>query len=138
MGRADAIAPTELLQAVRLKGRAPPEALAASLGADRGAVVIALDDCQARDLVVHHDGRVPGWSLTARGRSEHAALLAAERERIDSLAEVEAMYEQFLVLNHSFKELCTDWQLKGPRAEEIERLEEVDSQIQAKLYEVSR
>ncbi|MDQ2649088.1 MAG: MarR family transcriptional regulator, partial [Actinomycetota bacterium] len=55
-------------------------------------------------------GRLAGFSLTPAGRERHASALEGDslRARRDELA---GWYERFEVVNATFKQLCTDWQL---------------------------
>jgi hypothetical protein len=98
---------TELivLQAVRLKGRATPADLAATLDKD-------VDDI-AKQLTA--SGLLIGGAtlrISPSGRDRLDGLLAAEREGADSAA-ITAAYDDFRSVNTDFKALVTDWQLKG-------------------------
>jgi hypothetical protein len=98
---------TELavLQAVRLKGRVTPADLAATLNKD---VDDAIEELTASGLLI--GGAT--WRISPAGRDRLDALLAEEREGVDSAATT-AAYDDFRSVNTDFKTLVTDWQLKG-------------------------
>ena len=50
-----------------------------------------------------------GWMLTEAGNAKHAALLAEEKEALDSEA-IAAVYERFLAANKPFKAVNSSWQ----------------------------
>lgn len=101
---------TELavLQAIRLKGRASPADLAATLGADVATVTRVTNELTAAGLLL--DGAT--LRISPDGRDRLAALLAHERDGIDADA-IAAAYDDFRSVNADFKALVTDWQLKG-------------------------
>lgn len=51
------------------------------------------------------------WQITPEGRTVHRDLLAADLEGVP-LGRLVGPYADFLTLNASFKQLCTDWQLR--------------------------
>lgn len=61
--------------------------------------------------VVHHRGRLSGWTLTAHGRIEGERLLAVEMDRSGARGAIAASYEDFLVLNTEFLDICSAWQI---------------------------
>lgn len=94
-----------MLQAIRLKGRVTPTDLAATLNEDVGDVTETLT---ASGLLV--GGAT--LRISPSGRDRLNELLAQEREGVDPAA-VAAVYDDFRSVNHDFKALVTDWQLKG-------------------------
>ncbi len=52
------------------------------------------------------------WQLTPDGREAHLARLAEDVEKL-SLDALAPHYEAFLEINHQFKSLCGDWQLRN-------------------------
>lgn len=101
---------TELavLQGVRLKGRATRADLAATLGADLADIAPVVERLTAAGLLTEG----PTLRITLSGTDRLAALLAEEREGIDTKA-MAAAYDDFRAVNADFKRLVTDWQLKG-------------------------
>ncbi|MDQ4134410.1 MAG: MarR family transcriptional regulator [Actinomycetota bacterium] len=106
-----------VLHALRLKGRATTASVATATGLSASEV----DDVFAglsRDGLVERPTAASGaWALTAAGRDGHRGSLEAEGRR--DRAAREAMYtsyRRFLSLNQPFKQLCTDWQLRGDGA----------------------
>nr|MDQ3294535.1 MarR family transcriptional regulator [Actinomycetota bacterium] len=101
-----------VLHGLRLKGFGEPPAIAAAVGLDDSAVTEHLAKLAADDLVLHRDGRLTGWTLTAAGRAEQQRLAAADLEASGALADIRAVYKRFLAMNQDFKVLCTDWQVR--------------------------
>jgi DNA-binding MarR family transcriptional regulator len=101
---------SQILQALRLKGRATAEELATSLGVDPGEVTTELVTLADEKLVVERtSGRRPGWMLTGDGRERYDASLADARtpEVVERLTET---YASFLQHNQPVKDLCARWQ----------------------------
>ncbi|WP_205698888.1 hypothetical protein [Conexibacter sp. SYSU D00693] len=93
----------EVLQAVRLKGRATPEQVAGVTGADATQALAGL--AQA-GLLVDKGER---YRMTPEGKARLGELLTRERAGVDQDA-LAALYEEFTALNATFKELATAWQ----------------------------
>jgi DNA-binding MarR family transcriptional regulator len=120
---------TELtvLQAVRLKGRVRPAELAATLGEDPAETTATVEALSAAGLLV--DGAT--LRLSPGGRERLNALLAEEREGIDSAA-IATFYDDFRSVNADFKALVTDWQLKDGKPNTHEDAE-YDAAVLARL-----
>jgi DNA-binding MarR family transcriptional regulator len=101
---------TELavLQAIRLKGRVRPAELAATLGRDPGDIAGVVERLTEAGLLVD-DATL---RISPSGRTRLEALLAEERRGLDPGA-MAAAYREFRPVNTDFKELVTDWQVKG-------------------------
>lgn len=126
---------TELavLQAVRLKGRARPADLAATLGIGSEEITGIVERLTASGLLI--DGATVRIAPAGRARLE--ALLAEERRGIDRTA-MGAVYDEFRSVNADFKSVVTDWQLRGgphgtPNAHDDP---EYDAAVLARLGEV--
>jgi hypothetical protein len=110
---------------LRIKGFASVEAIVRFLGpgtdpAVVDAVVAGLAD---GGLVVFRAGRLDAWALTPAGRTAHAERLAGEGRSGDpALGDV---HRRFVVLNTTFKQLCTDWQLEGRSRDRLRRFDAV-------------
>jgi len=117
-----------LLQ-IRLLGLISGEALLDRMDGGRkanGEPAVAGDDVELTSLemielldagcrhgwLVHHDGRLPGWNLTALGRAEGQRLLAMELDELDGREQVRSSYGAFRSMNRTFLDICTDWQLR--------------------------
>lgn len=101
---------SQVMQALRLKGRASADELATSLGIDTSAVAEELSSLAEEKLVVERTtGRRPGWMLTGDGRERYDASLEEARtpEVVERLSE---SYKEFLHLNQPVKGLCAKWQ----------------------------
>lgn len=101
-----------VLHTLRLSGFAPAERIARGAGLDEPTVAEILQKAQAEGQATERSGRISGWVLTPEGRSEHAALLAAELEERNARAATEEANSAFLELNEPFKELCSRWQMR--------------------------
>ena len=102
-----------MLHGLRLKGFAEPAAVAALFGLDEEDVAVELKTLADDGLVVHRDGRVAGWSLTADGRAAGAELLATELAESGARPAIAAVYERFQPVNGELLDVCTAWQLKS-------------------------
>jgi DNA-binding MarR family transcriptional regulator len=125
---------TELtvLQAIRLKGRATPDEIAATLDEDLDDVTHTVERLTASGLLA---GRAP-LRISPRGRARLDALLAEERKGIDPAA-MDAVYDDFRAVNADFKALVTDWQVKGPEgAPNAHDDAEYDAAVLARLDDV--
>jgi DNA-binding MarR family transcriptional regulator len=101
-----------VLHGLRLKGFAEPEAVAELTGLAHDDVVKHLDALHDEGLVVHREGRVTGWQVTAAGRLEQERLLAEEVDDLGVRAAIEDAYRRFLALNGDLLDVCTAWQLR--------------------------
>jgi len=97
-----------LFQAVRLKGRARAEELAAAAGVPMAQTAEILSCLLAAGHVEEARDRL---KLTSEGRTALEALLTEERAGVDGAAMV-AAYEEFDAHNDRIKGLMTRWQLK--------------------------
>jgi predicted ArsR family transcriptional regulator len=101
---------SQVLQALRLKGRATAEEIATSLGVEVADVSGELSSLAEQNLAVERTtGRRPGWMLTGGGREQYDASLAETRtpEVIERLSET---YRSFLHFNKPVKDLSAQWQ----------------------------
>jgi len=122
----------DVLHALRVKGIATPEALAAATGAARPAVETALAELAERDHAFERPSRKrPGWVVSETGRDAHAAWLAASTD--DALRErLDAAYQGFLAVNAEVKGLSAKWQSAtdpAARFELTERLEDAHDRV---------
>ncbi|HWN35107.1 MAG TPA: MarR family transcriptional regulator [Pseudonocardia sp.] len=108
-----------VLHAVRLSGLASEGAVATATGLPEADVAELMATLADSGLVKWRTGRMPGYSLTAEGRSHHADRVAGALPA-DARPGLERGYRDFLPLNAAFKQLCTDWQLRqGPGGEQV-------------------
>ena len=110
--------PVELLtlHAVRLKGMADDDQVAARFGLEPAVAREALLDHQAYGWITRVGfADLTGWTLTERGRTENGRQLAAELEAAGARSVVQDAYARFEPLNDRLLRACTDWQLRpGP------------------------
>jgi hypothetical protein len=102
-----------VLHALRLRGLAGCEAVAGITGLPGLEVAGLLTDLVGSGLVKERGGRLPGFTLTPAGRAAHAAGIAGDLSEAER-RQVATGYDAFVPLNGTFKQLCTDWQLRGP------------------------
>jgi DNA-binding MarR family transcriptional regulator len=135
-----------VLHSVRLKGFAEPEAVAAVAGLPQDDVVKHLDALLDDGMVVHREGRVTGWQLTASGRAEQEKLLAEELDDTGTRDVIDAAYRRFLAINGELLESCTAWQLRDDAINDhadaaydeavVERLRALHAQVEPILTDL--
>ncbi len=97
-----------VLHVLRVRGFVTPEGFSESLGAHPTDILASLVEggfvrhIEARDM----------YGLMPPGKERQAALLDGYATD-DVTSGLAAYYERFLELNDDFKQLCTDWQIKG-------------------------
>ncbi len=100
------------LHSLRLKGFIDAAEAAELAGLEQSIVDAQLAAFAEQELVVHREGRVSGWQLTAEGRAKGEALLAEELDTAGVRDQVADAYRRFLESNQSFLSICTDWQVR--------------------------
>ncbi len=101
---------SEVLHALRIKGRVTAEDLSRELGLSLTEVEAELTALAAMDRAFERTtGRRPGWTATATGREAHEQQIMDERTEEVMLSLAEA-YEGFLHVNGQVKRLCSQWQ----------------------------
>lgn len=101
-----------VLHALRLKGFAETDAIAASLDQPVDVLADLLGRLAAAGMVLRRDGRVSGWALTPQGRVRHAREVAAAMADPERRARLEDVYQRFVPLNRRALTVCTDWQMR--------------------------
>jgi hypothetical protein len=96
-----------VLQAVRLKGRVSEADLLATLDEDPADVAATLAQLTAAGLLV--EGKT--LRISPEGRERLNTTLAQERSGIDRNVLAKS-YDDFRAVNHEFKALVSDWQIK--------------------------
>jgi hypothetical protein len=101
------------LHAVRLKGMADDDEVAARFGLDPMQARELLLDFQAFGWITRVEfAGTAGWTLTESGRSENERQLAQEVAAANSISSIRHAYETFLAHNDGLLRACTDWQLR--------------------------
>jgi len=105
-GRSSDVTLLELARTVQLKGLCAPERAAAALSAAQERI---------EELLAGHEHVFKptprGVMLTPDGRSWLTQELESERMNVDA-QQMNTCYGQFMELNHGFKQLVSEWQLK--------------------------
>ena len=105
-------APTlAVLHGLRLGSVVPADALARRTGLAIDEVLSQLAAARECGWVRHHEGRLPGWSLTRSGRHEGERLLAEELDAAGARDVVVEVHSEFAQLNVEVLAVCTDWQV---------------------------
>ncbi len=101
------------LHAVRLKGMADDDEVAARFGLDPIVARECLLDAQAVGWISRVQfASTAGWTLTQAGKAENERQLATELAATDSEPIVRDAYQAFLPHNDRLLRACTDWQLR--------------------------
>jgi len=106
--------PTDLLvlHAVRLKGFAGTDALAARFDLDGHQTREELLDAEASGWVTRSAfADLAGWTLTGAGRARNETQLREELDRVGARRTVLAVHDEFLPLNTRASAILTAWQL---------------------------
>jgi hypothetical protein len=101
-----------VLHSLRLKGFAEPSDVSDATTLSEDTVTELLTAFRDQDMVGRRDGRISGFMLTPAGKERHGVLLDEERTQAACLPRVEWGYDAFLAYNETFKQLCSDWQLR--------------------------
>ena len=129
----------QVLQVLRIKGRATADTLATVLGVD---VTDVIEQCEQAGLV---ETTPRGYRITDLGRERVDELYDTERQQAETL--IVDVYETFLPINDEVKQIVTDWQMRevdgqlvlndhqDPAHDEavIARLHDVDAKVEAAL-----
>ena len=103
---------TLVLHALRLKGFADDDVVAAHAGLAPDEAAHHLEILASSGLAVRREGRITGWSLTPQGRKHHGELLGAEVDAAACRQAVHDAYREFLAINGEMLTVCTDWQMR--------------------------
>jgi len=101
------------LLGLRLKGFAAAAGVGEVVGLDEHATAAALDAAVADGLVNYNEARDVYLLNPATGRPEGERILGAQLDAAGARADVQATYDDFLGLNMSMLQLCTDWQIRA-------------------------
>jgi hypothetical protein len=96
--------------ALRIKGFAAAHAVAEVADQPLDHVATHLDAMQSEGHANFRETKSL-WQITPAGRDAHVQMLAADLEGIPVVS-LRAPYDDFLGLNGTLKQLCTDWQLR--------------------------
>jgi len=108
------------LHAVRLKGMADDDEVAARFSLDQTVATECLLDFQAFGWITRVEfAGTAGWTLTEAGRAKNARQLADELASTGSAWSVRRTYQKFLPHNGRLLRACTDWQLRPSDAEAL-------------------
>lgn len=107
------------LHSLRLKGFIDAVETAELAGLEPAVVDPLLATFSEQGLVIHREGRVSGWQLTADGRAKGEELLSAELDGAGARDAVAGAYQRFLESNQAFLSICTDWQVRVVDSEQV-------------------
>lgn len=112
----------QVLVALRLRSLAEVGALAGASGLPAEQVQSIIDTLAVRGSVRYREGRLHGWALTPAGRRLTHDELRDELASSGRAEELQEIYREFLALNPTLLELCTDWQLREVAGEQVVNL----------------
>ena len=116
-----------VLHAVRLKGMADDDEVAARFGLDPALAAELLLDFQAMGWLNRFEfAGTAGWALTDSGRAANEKQLAAELTLSGSTSAVREVYAAFLPRNDRLLRACTDWQLRPTATDPLAANEHTD------------
>jgi hypothetical protein len=134
-----------VLHALRIKGFATTESIVEITGVPPELVNDHLAAAESSGFVRFREGRNL-WQLTESGRDEHRRLLAVDNEASGAVSLLPVAYSRFLSLNDDFKQICTDWQVRGDDVNDhldddydrmvIERLESLHDDASSVLADI--
>ena len=132
-----------VLHVLRIRGFATPHGLTASLGEFPSEIIGGLVDA---GLVRYIEPRQM-YGLLPDGKVRHEALLEVLADA-SVRAELAEPYERFLVLNDSFKALCTTWQMCGDQPNDhsdveydracVDQLGQLSADVQPLIADLAR
>jgi hypothetical protein len=111
--------PTLVLHALRLKGFADSDVVAAHARLSQKDVAEILSELSSSGLAVRREGRITGWSLTPLGRKQHGELMGQEVDAAGCRDMAYDVYRQFLAINGDMLTVCTAWQMKSLEGEPV-------------------
>jgi len=118
----------EVLQAIRCRGVAASERIAANTGLAAGSVEAVVGAAEESGFVKRRQGRVSGMSLTPSGRAR-LALLTRDSVTPEQVAVIAAAYDAFLEPNQELKSLVTAWQANQDMAATLAALQLVHAKV---------
>jgi len=126
-----------VLHAVRLKGMANDDEVAARFGLDPTAAAELLLDFQAMGWLSRFEfAGTAGWALTDAGRAANERQLAEELARTGSGSPVREAYAEFLLHNGRLLRACTDWQLRPTAADPLAANEHTDPAWDQRVFRI--
>jgi pyruvate,orthophosphate dikinase len=124
----------DAVRALLIKGYAQPDQLGNALGVDPGEAQALLDTLVADGTAEPGAG---AFRLTAAGREQGTALIAADREQWGAEAATAAL-DAFLQLDQRMKAIVTDWQTRGPETLNDHTDAAYDASVLARLADLHR
>jgi hypothetical protein len=101
-----------VLHALRCMGSTVLSRVATATGLDEAGAESELIDLAVAGLVTHERGPFGGWTITAAGKAEDAARVAAELDAAGAREVVTEVYGRFLGMNQEALDLCSAWQVR--------------------------
>lgn len=127
------------LLGLRLKGFADAAAVADVVGAAETDIAAALEAAAGEGLVRYNEERGVYLLDPTSGRPEGERLLGEQLDAAGVREDLIACYRDFLTLNQSMLQLCTDWQVKAIGDEQVlndHEDDEYDQEIIGRLVDL--
>lgn len=118
----------EVLHAIRIRGFATADQIAASTGLPPDQIRNAVAAAEEAGLVKQRSGRISGASLTPTGRAR-LVLLTDTSVGAEQRATMVSAYQAFLGPNRKFKALVTTWQTDHDRTATLAALESAHGDV---------
>ncbi len=127
----------DVLHALKVKGLASDEALAALTGLASDTLTATVDALRESGFVLRREGgRISGTMITPAGREEYERLAAefvlGDSERVA----VGTFHEAFGPINGDFKRICSAWQVRPDETPNDHTDPDYDASVVAELGEV--
>ncbi|MCR8899475.1 MarR family winged helix-turn-helix transcriptional regulator [Gordonia sp. GONU] len=127
----------DVLHALKVKGLASDEALAALTGLASDTLTATVDALRETGFVLRREGgRISGTMITPAGREEYERLatefVLGDSERVA----VDTFHEAFRPINGDFKKICSAWQVRPDETPNDHTDPDYDASVVAELGEV--
>ncbi|KAF0967995.1 MULTISPECIES: MarR family winged helix-turn-helix transcriptional regulator [Gordonia] len=127
----------DVLHALKVKGLASDEALAALTGLASDTLTATVDALRETGFVLRREGgRISGTMITPAGREEYERLatefVLGDSERVA----VDTFREAFGPINGDFKKICSAWQVRPDETPNDHTDPDYDASVVAELDEV--
>lgn len=124
----------EVLHALKVKGLANDEILAAITGLEAKSLSDTVDELVSDGLAIRREaGRMSGTMITPNGRTEYDRLAADATVTPEAEGAIAEFYDAFLPVNGDFKKVCSAWQMRADGSPNDHEDEDYDAGVVADL-----
>ncbi len=127
----------DVLHALKVKGLASDDVLAALTGLGAETLTAVVDALRESGFVLRREGgRISGTMITPAGREEYERLATGFVLSDSERAAVDAFHEAFGPINGDFKKVCSAWQVRPDETPNDHTDPDYDASVVADLGEV--